>query len=86
VVGPHASLGCTQVQARGRLHVPVERAEVKLRYRSPAAPARIDASKGGFRLELDSPAYGVARGQTAVLYEGDVVVGSGVISSAGPAA
>jgi tRNA-specific 2-thiouridylase len=37
---------------------------------------------GGFTLELDEPAYGVARGQAAVLYEGDAVVGCGLISSA----
>ncbi|MGH3026152.1 MAG: aminomethyltransferase beta-barrel domain-containing protein [Gaiellaceae bacterium] len=31
---------------------------------------------------LDEPAYGVARGQAAVLYDGDVVVGSGLVTSA----
>ena len=30
------------VSARGRLHVPVEHADAKLRYRSPAVPARVD--------------------------------------------
>ena len=34
------------------------------------------------RLELDQPAYGVAAGQAAVLYDGDVVVGCGVVSDA----
>jgi tRNA U34 2-thiouridine synthase MnmA/TrmU len=37
----------------------------------------------GFELELDEPAYGVARGQAAVLYEADAVVGCGLVSSAG---
>jgi tRNA-specific 2-thiouridylase len=36
----------------------------------------------GFELELDEPAYGVAPGQAAVLYDGDAVVGCGVVSSA----
>jgi tRNA U34 2-thiouridine synthase MnmA/TrmU len=36
----------------------------------------------GFELELDEPAYGVACGQTAVLYAGDAVVGAGTIVSA----
>jgi tRNA-uridine 2-sulfurtransferase len=36
----------------------------------------------GFRLELDAPAYGVAVGQAAVLYEEDAVVGAGIISAA----
>jgi tRNA-uridine 2-sulfurtransferase len=82
VVGPRASLARTSVDARGRLHVPVERVEVKLRYRSPAVEAAVVPSDGGFRLELAEPAFGIARGQAAVLYEDGVVVGSGVITAA----
>jgi tRNA-specific 2-thiouridylase len=37
--------------------------------------------EGGFRLELDQPAYGIAPGQAAVIYEDDVVVGAGVIQA-----
>ena len=82
VVGPHESLARRIVTARsGRLFVPVERADVKLRYRSPATPASVEARAGGFQLSLDRPAYGVATGQAAVLYEGDVVVGAGLIAS-----
>jgi tRNA-specific 2-thiouridylase len=62
--------------------VGVDRAAAKLRYRSPAVPASVAGSPGGFELHLDEPAYGVARGQAAVLYEGDAVVGCGLISSA----
>ena len=36
----------------------------------------------GGLLELDRPAYGVAPGQIAVLYDDGVVVGSGVVSAA----
>ncbi|HVM68309.1 MAG TPA: tRNA 2-thiouridine(34) synthase MnmA [Gaiellaceae bacterium] len=79
VVGPRAALAQTAVDARGRLHVPVERAEAKLRYRSPALPARVEPTERGFRLELERPAYGVAAGQVVALYDGDVVVGSGVV-------
>ena len=85
VVGPRESLATTAVRARGRLHVDADRVDVKLRYRSPAVPARVAATASGFRLELESPAYGVARGQAAVLYEGDAVVGFGVVASAGAA-
>jgi tRNA-specific 2-thiouridylase len=67
---------------RGRLFVDASRAEVKLRYRSPAVGARVEATGSGFRLHLDDPAYGVARGQAAVLYDGDTVVGSGLVTSA----
>ncbi len=67
------------MSANGRLYVPVRRAHAKLRYRSPAVPAVVERSAHGFHLALDEPAYGVAPGQAAVLYEEDVVVGAGVI-------
>ncbi len=83
VVGPRDSLARTRVTARaGRLYLPVERADAKLRYRSPATPARVETRARGFTLELQQPAFGVAPGQTAVLYDEDVVVGAGLISSA----
>ena len=68
--------------ARGRLYVDSDRVEAKLRYRSPAIPATVSCTPRGFVLELDEPAYGVAPGQAAVLYEGDAVVGCGVVSTA----
>jgi len=82
VVGPREALARTRVAASGRLYAAVERAEAKLRYRSPALAAGVEAVPGGFALTLDEPAYGVARGQAAVLYEGDAVVGCGVVSDA----
>jgi tRNA-specific 2-thiouridylase len=82
VVGPRASLARTSVTARGRLYATAGRVEAKLRYRSPAVPAAVEETADGFRLRLEEPAYGVARGQAAVLYDGDAVVGSGVVTSA----
>ena len=83
VVGPRSSLGRTSVTVRrGRLYAPIERADAKLRYRSPAWPADVEARSRGFRLRLDAPAYGVAAGQAAVLYDGGVVVGAGLIATA----
>jgi tRNA-specific 2-thiouridylase len=81
-VGPRESLARRRVTASGRLYVHVDRADAKLRYRSPAVAAGVSATEHGFELELDEPAYGVARGQAAVLYEGDAVVGCGLVSSA----
>jgi tRNA-uridine 2-sulfurtransferase len=81
VVGPRSALARTEVTARGRLYADVERVEAKLRYRSPAAPARVELTSRGFRLELDAPVYGVASGQAAVLYHDDAVVGYGLITS-----
>jgi tRNA-uridine 2-sulfurtransferase len=79
VIGPRDALATTRVDVEGKLYVPVARADAKLRYRGEAVPARVSASEGGFALELDRPAYGVASGQAAVLYEGAVVVGAGII-------
>ena len=61
--------------------MPLDRAHAKLRYRSEAVPAQVHLQEGGFRLELERPAYGVAPGQAAVLYEDDVVVGAGLIQA-----
>ena len=79
VVGPRAALAVSSVSAEGRLHVPIERCRVKLRARSPLAEARVEPTPRGFRLELDDPVHGVACGQTAVLYDGDAVVGAGTV-------
>jgi tRNA-specific 2-thiouridylase len=85
VVGPRSSLARTRVSVRGRLFVPVESAEAKLRYRSPGVAADVEPASRGFRLALREPAFAVAAGQAAVLYEDDVVVGSGIITSASAA-
>jgi tRNA-specific 2-thiouridylase len=79
VVGPHAALATDEVTVRGRLYVELDRAEAKLRYRSPAVGAAVTAIEGGFRLRLDRPAHGVAAGQAAVLYDEGAVVGAGTI-------
>jgi tRNA-specific 2-thiouridylase len=79
VIGPRPLLAVREIEARGRLHVPADRVEAKLRYKSPALPARVLPLETGFRLLLDVPAYGVAPGQEAVLYEDGAVIGSGTI-------
>ena len=85
VVGPRESLATREIEARGSLYIPVERAEVKLRFRSAAVPCDVVPTNGGFLLRLDEPAYGAAPGQAAVLYEsGVVVVGAGTIGSGDP--
>lgn len=83
VAGPRSALERTRVEVRaGRLHVPVARAEAKLRYRSPAVAASVEPTDAGFALTLDAPVLGVAPGQAAVLYEEDAVVGSGLVAAA----
>jgi tRNA-specific 2-thiouridylase len=81
VVGPRESLARRTVLAEGKLHLDVERADVKLRYRSPAVPGDVEPLSRGFRVVLDEPVHGAAPGQAAVLYERDVVVGVGRVTS-----
>ena len=82
VIGPRRLLGATRVEARGRLYIDVDDVEAKLRYRSPPVGARVSVTDDGFSLELAEPVEAVAPGQVAVLYDGDVVVGAGVIERA----
>jgi len=81
-VGPRSALEVRQVGVRGRLYLPVERAEAKLRYRSAAVPSLVERTSDGFRLQLEQPAFAVAPGQVAVLYDGDAIVGAGLIITA----
>jgi tRNA-specific 2-thiouridylase len=83
VVGPRHALATRHVEAEGMLHLPVTRAEVKLRYRSHPVGCTVEETPAGFRAHLDEPAYGVALGQVAAVYLDDAVVGAGVIVSAG---
>lgn len=81
VVGSRETLAASRVEAHGRLYAPVERALVKLRYRSEPVPAEVTPENGGFTLSLREPAYAVATGQVAALYDGDAVVGAGVVTA-----
>ena len=80
VVGPHESLAVTSVEVDGRMYLPVSRGEAKLRYGSPPVLASVVAASGGFSLELEEPVHAVARGQVAVVYDDDAVVGAGIIT------
>ncbi len=55
-------------------------AEVQLRAHGETFPATCWLDDGSLRIRLERPARGVARGQAAVLYDGDTVLGSGTIS------
>jgi tRNA-specific 2-thiouridylase len=80
VVGAREALAARGVEAEGRLYAPATRVEAKLRHRTAPVPASVVASNGGFSLELEEPAYAVATGQVAALYDGDAVVGAGVVT------
>jgi tRNA-specific 2-thiouridylase len=54
----------------------------KARYRQADAPCRFRATEAGFRLDFDTPQWAVTAGQSAVLYDGEVCLGGGVIAAA----
>jgi tRNA-uridine 2-sulfurtransferase len=52
----------------------------KSRYRQQdAAASFVSADSGGFHLDFPSPQWAVTPGQSAVVYDGDVCLGGGVI-------
>jgi tRNA-specific 2-thiouridylase len=55
---------------------------VKLRYRSPGQNASVTIDGDKATIKLNEPAFGVASGQFAVFYDGDKVLGSGIITQA----
>ncbi len=56
------------------------RAEVKTRYRATPAPATVFPLEGDrVKIVFDAPVRAITRGQAAVAYAGDIVVGGGVI-------
>jgi tRNA-specific 2-thiouridylase len=58
------------------------RAQVKVRYASPAVPATIrPLDDGRLRVEFDSPQRALSPGQSAVFYQGDRVLGGGIIEA-----
>jgi tRNA-specific 2-thiouridylase len=55
---------------------------VKIRYRSPFVPATIEPMGAGrIRVVFDKAVIGACPGQAAVFYDGDVVVGGGIIET-----
>ncbi len=56
------------------------RAQVQIRYRSPEVPATvIPLGDGRVRVVFDEPQFSITPGQAAVWYDGDVVLGGGLI-------
>ena len=58
------------------------RAEVKVRYATPAMPATIGPlGEGRVRITFDAPQRALSPGQSAVFYQGDLVLGGGIIEA-----
>ena len=62
------------------------RVQAKLRYTPRTAQATLIPSENGCILEFDEPQRAATKGQTAVFYDGDTVLGGGVIASQSDAA
>ena len=53
---------------------------VQVRYRTPAKPGRLAKGNDGYKVVLDQTERAITPGQSAVVYDGDVVVGGGIIA------
>ncbi|HSG46683.1 MAG TPA: tRNA 2-thiouridine(34) synthase MnmA, partial [Longimicrobiales bacterium] len=60
-----------------------DRVAVQLRYRAPQVPARVVEHGAGLVLALDQEVAAVTPGQSAVVFDGDRVLGGGRITRAG---
>jgi tRNA-specific 2-thiouridylase len=88
-VGPRERLAVDRITGRaprwcgaepGRLDGPG--VTVQLRAHGAELPARVAVDGGTVEIELLEPAYGIAPGQAAVVYDGSRVVGSATIAAA----
>jgi tRNA-specific 2-thiouridylase len=55
------------------------RYQVRIRYRQPLQEAEIICREEGLYILFDEPQRGIAAGQFAAWYDGEVLAGSGVI-------
>ncbi len=55
------------------------RVQAQVRYRQAPVPATLTVLDRGFRLDFDEPQFAVTAGQSAVIYQGDRLLGGGVI-------
>ncbi len=54
----------------------------KIRYRSPEATARLHLSNGVMEVQFHQPQWAITPGQSVVFYQGDIVLGGGIIQDA----
>ena len=88
-VGPHEALAARSFGVRevswADATPPCEpfRATVQVRHRHPGATAEITPSDGArARVDMERPERAVTPGQSAVFYDGDRLVGGGIIEAA----
>ncbi len=87
-VGPHEALAVSEITGIRPTWAVAEprlgswRGLVQVRAHGTPLPCGIEADADAVRIALDEPAFGIAPGQAAVLYDGDLVVGAATIAGA----
>jgi len=90
VLGAEKDLYARRVQVGGVNYIPFDRppeplrVQAKLRYTTKFADALLIPTENGCELLFDAPQRAVTPGQTAVFYDGDLVVGGGTIEKTLP--
>jgi tRNA-specific 2-thiouridylase len=87
IVGTQEELGSSELTARDVNWVSGEapgepfRAEVKIRYTAKDAPALVTPVNNGEQVQVrfDAPQRDITAGQAAVFYQGDLMIGGGII-------
>jgi tRNA-specific 2-thiouridylase len=84
IVGPESALYASDARAgsavwTGEPPSGAFEAEVQVRYRHRAAPAKVIPADGGFAVRFHEPQRAIAPGQAAVVYRGEQVIGGGVL-------
>lgn len=85
VLGDNDRLFSTNVEVEDVNYIPFDtltepvRVEAKIRYSTKTAPALLTPTDYGALLTFDEPQRAVTPGQTAVFYQGDLVLGGGYI-------
>ncbi len=88
IIGDNEDLFSQNVWVEQVNYIPFDRpagnfeVEAKLRYSARSATAKLFPYEDGCELIFEQPQRAVTPGQTAVFYDGDVVIGGGIIANA----
>lgn len=85
VIGEESEIFKDCLYAEDLNFIPFEKLEgdmrvtAKIRYSAKECPAIISPYKDGVKVKFDAPQRAITKGQSVVFYDGDVVVGGGII-------